>query len=137
MMDRASSDEPELTLPEQDFLGAVLSGRRAELNGQIIRATLLRDLLIGARPDWRVPPVGIDINNATIEGRLDLEGCSVDKPLILLHCRFKPHHADETALHLRDARLKRIALYQCQVAGAIKADRAHFETALFLDRRSC
>ena len=77
-------------------------------------------------------PVGIGIHNATIEGRLDFEGCAVDKPLVFLRCRFVPAGTDDTALHLRDASLKRIALYECTVTGAIKADRAHFETAFFL-----
>ncbi len=126
------SERQELTPPERDLLDAILSGRRAELHGQVIRAAILRDLSIDARPEGRVPPVGISLNNAIIEGRLDLEGCTIDKPLVFLHCHFKPLPGEDTALHLRDVRLKRIALYECKVAGAIKADRSHFETAFFL-----
>ena len=132
MNDDGVTSRDELTPAEQDLLGAILAGRRAEVGGQVIRAAMLRDLSIGARPEWNVPPVGISLNNAIIEGRLDLEGCAVDKPLIFLHCKFRPALADETAIHLRDARVKRIALYECEVGGAIKADRAHFETAFFL-----
>ena len=132
MNDDGTAEREELTPAEQELLGAILAGRRAEVGGQTIRAAVLRDLSIGARPEWRVPPVGISLNNAIIEGRLDLEGCAIDKPLIFLHCKFKPAQTDDTAIHLRDARVKRIALYECEVAGAIKADRAHFETAFFL-----
>jgi len=132
MNDDGVAGGQDLTPAEQDLLGAVLSGRRAELHGQAVRAALLRDLATDARPDWRVPPVGISLNNAIIEGCLDLEGCTIDKPLVFLHCQFKPQVGKDTALHLRDARLKRIALYECSVDGAIKADRSHFETAFFL-----
>ncbi len=132
MNDDGVAAREELTPAEQELLGAILAGRRAELGGQTIRAAVLRDLSVGSRPEWHVPPVGISLNNAIIEGRLDLEGCAVDKPLIFLHCRFKPAQSDDTAIHLRDARVKRVALYECDVAGAIKADRAHFETAFFL-----
>ena len=130
--DDGTAEREELTAAEQDLIGAILAGRRAERGGQTIRAVVLRDLSIGARPEWRVPPVGISLNNAILDGRLDLEGCFVDKPLIFLHCKFKPGQTDDTAIHLRDARVKRIALYECEVSGAIKADRAHFETAFFL-----
>ena len=135
MPDDLVADWQELTPAEQDFLHAVLSGRRAELAGQTIRASVVRDLAIGANPDQRVPPVGIGIHNATIEGQLDFEGCAVDKPLVFLRCRFVPAGTEDTALHLRDASLKRIALYECTVTGAIKADRAHFETRLLPDQQ--
>ena len=132
MNDDGAAAREELTPAEQELLGAILAGRRAELGGQTIRAAVLRDLSVGSRPEWQVHPVGISLNNAIIEGRLDLEGCAVDKPLIFLHCKFKPAQSDDTAIHLRDARVKRVALYECDVTGAIKADRAHFETAFFL-----
>ena len=131
-MTTGAAAREELTPAEQELLDAILAGRRAEVGGQTIRAEVLRDLSVGSRPEWQVPPVGISLNNAIIDGRLDLEGCAVDKPLIFLHCRFRPAQSDDTAIHLRDARVKRVALYECDVTGAIKADRAHFETAFFL-----
>lgn len=121
-----------LTPAEETLISAVIAGRRADLNGQAIRASMLRDLVAGARSDWPLPPVGLSVHNAAIEGTLDLEGCAVDKPLVFLRCRFKPDVGTETAIGLRDTRLKRVALYDCSVAGAIKADRAHIESALFL-----
>ena len=121
-----------LTPAEETLVGAVVAGRRADLSGQAVRASVLRDLATEARADWPLPPVGLSVHNATIEGTLDLEGCTVSKPLVFLRCRFKPNAGAETAVGLRDAQLKRVAFYDCTVAGAIKADRAHIESALFL-----
>ena len=83
-MTTGAAAREELTPAEQELLDAILAGRRAEVGGQTIRAEVLRDLSVGSRPEWQVPPVGISLNNAIIEGRLDLEGCAVDKPLIFL-----------------------------------------------------
>jgi hypothetical protein len=33
---------------------------------------------------------------------------------------------------LRDARLKRLAFYECSIAGTVFADRSNIESALFL-----
>ena len=66
------------------------------------------------------------------EGIFDLEGCTVAKPLVFLECLFDSKGDPGGALRLRDSRLKRIALYACQVKGAIKADRANIESAFFM-----
>ena len=57
-----------LTPAEQELLGAILAGRRAELGGQTIRAAVLRDFSVGSRPEWQVPPVGISLNNGSSRG---------------------------------------------------------------------
>lgn len=132
MQDVAAVAEGELSRAEQDFVEAVLAGRRAEMRGQSLRASVLRALATESRPHWVVPYAGISVHDATIEGSLDLEGCSIDKPLVFLRCRFAPAAGERSALSLRDARLKRIALYECVVSGAIKADRAFIESAFFL-----
>jgi len=86
-----------LTPAEETLIAAILAGRRAELDGQWIRAFVLRDLAAGNRPDWRAPPVGVSLNRAVIDGELDFEGCTVENPLVFLHCRFEPR-ASETAV---------------------------------------
>jgi hypothetical protein len=125
-------ESDQLTPAEEGLLAAALAGKRAELQGGTVRASLLRVLATDARNDWPVPPVGLSIHDATIEGTLDLEGCTLTKPLVFLRCSFKPPHGASAAIGLRDAQLKRMALYECTVAGAIKADRMHVESALFL-----
>jgi hypothetical protein len=132
MQDLAPFAEGDLSSAEQEFVQAVLRGKRAEMRGQSLRASVLRALATESRSEWVVPFAGISVHDATIEGVLDLEGCNVDKPLVFLRCRFAPVAGERSALSLRDARLKRIALYECTVNGAIKADRAFIESAFFL-----
>ncbi|MBO0765083.1 MAG: hypothetical protein J2P50_10910 [Hyphomicrobiaceae bacterium] len=126
------STTDELTPGEQTLVAAMRAGRRAELAGQLVRARVLRELATESRGDWGLPPVGLGIYDAVIEGTLDLEGCAVAKPMVFLRCRFEPEGHGDAAISLRDATLKRIALYDCTLAGAIKADRASIESAFFL-----
>lgn len=132
MQDLAPFADADLSSAEQELVQAVLKGRRAEMRGQSVRASLLRMLATESRAEWVLPFAGIALHDAVIEGSLDLEGCAVDKPLVFLRCRFAPATGERSALSFRDARLKRIALYECTVGGAIKADRAFVETAFFL-----
>lgn len=132
MQDLNSFAENELSTAEKDFVQAVLKGQRAELNGQRVRASVLRALVTESHPDWVVPFAGISVHDAEIEGVVDLEGCVIDKPVVFLRCKFTPAAGERSALTLRDARLKRIALYDCTVNGPIKADRAFVESAFFL-----
>lgn len=132
MQDLAPFADGDLSSAEQELVAAVLRGRRAEMRGQSVRASVLRAIATESRSEWVVPFAGVSVHDATIEGCLDLEGCSVDKPLVFLRCRFTPTPGERSALSLRDARLKRIALYECTVNGAIKADRAFIESAFFL-----
>lgn len=132
MQDLAPVAEMDLSQAEQQLVQAILKGRRAEMGGQTVRASVLRALATESRSDWVVPFAGLTLHDATIEGSLDLEGSTVDKPIVFLRCRFNPAAGERSALSLRDARLKRIALYECTVNGAIKADRCFIESAFFL-----
>lgn len=132
MQDLAPLAEGDLSGAERDLVQAVLKGRRAEMRGQTVRASVLRALATESRSDWVLPFAGISVHDASIEGVLDLEGSSVDKPLVFLRCRFSPAPGERSAVNLRDARLKRVALYECTVNGPIKADRSFIETAFFL-----
>lgn len=131
-MTEAAGDELELTGAEHALMTAVLAGLRADLKGETIRAAVLRDLALETRPDRQVPPAGINVRNAVIDGIVDLEGCAVATPLVFLDCRFDAKGSQGGVLRLRDARLKRVALYNCRIKGAIKADRAHIESAFFM-----
>jgi NDP-sugar pyrophosphorylase family protein len=132
MADQLLSGTEQLEAGEQALIAAVTAGRRADLRGETIRASILRELVTESRADWPLAPVGVSVYNATIEGTLDLEGCAVTKPLVFLRCTFKPHLTADVAIGLRDAQLKRIAFYDCTIGNSVKADRVHIESALFL-----
>jgi hypothetical protein len=122
----------DLTPAEGLWLDAVLAGRTLDLNGETIRASMLRSLVSGEKADATLPPVGVVLNNAIIQGSLDLEGCHVTRPLVFQRCKFSPIEAIQAAISLRDATLKRVAFYECHIAGALKADRVVIESALFM-----
>src|SRR5207245_11711020 len=89
-------------------------------------------LVSGEKANASLPPVGVVLNNAIIQGSLDLEGCHVTRPLVFQRCKFSPIEAAQAAISLRDATLKRVAFYECYVAGALKADRVVIESAMFV-----
>ncbi|MCL4767885.1 MAG: hypothetical protein KJZ80_16790 [Hyphomicrobiaceae bacterium] len=132
MTDQMQIAPPTLSPSEEILVSAVLAGQRASLGGQSIRASFLRELANEIRTEWPLPPAGIHVGDAVIEGPLDLEGCTIAKPLVLESCRLTAAGSEEGAVRLRDASVKRIALYDCTIAGALRADRAHIETAFFL-----
>src|SRR5262245_40949925 len=109
MQDEAAFAAGDLSSAEQELIEAISAGRRAEMRGQTIRASVLRELATESRPHWVLPFAGIAIHDAAIEGALSLEGCVIDKPIVFLRCRFTPEPGARSALNFRDARLKRIA----------------------------
>jgi hypothetical protein len=132
MMDPDHFPGRDLTPAETLWLDAILAGRTLDLNGETIRASMLRSLVSGEKADVSLPPVGVVLNNATIQGSLDLEGCHVTRPLVFQRCKFSPIETARAAISLRDASLKRVAFYECHIAGALKADRVVIESALFI-----
>jgi hypothetical protein len=132
MMDSTHFPGGDLTPAERLWLEAMLAGRTLDLNGETIRAGMLRSLVSGEMADVSLPPVGVVLNNATIQGSLDLEGCHVTRPLVFQRCKFTPIESARAAISLRDATLKRVAFYECHIAGALKADRAVIESAMFI-----
>src|SRR5215471_1674385 len=122
----------DLTPAEKLWLDAILAGRTLDLNGETIRASMLRSLVSGEKADATLPPVGVVLNNAIIQGSLDLEGCHVARPLIFQRCKFSPIEVAQAAISLRDASLKRVAFYECHIAGALKVDRVVIESAMFV-----
>jgi hypothetical protein len=129
--------EPSAALPdaltesEHLLLALVAAGGVAEMRRQQVRASVLRDLILEARPGWVVPPAGVRLSRVIVDGCLDLEGCSLTKPLLIWHSRFQGG-GDRGAILLRDARLKRLGIHSSTVEGAIVADRAVIDSGLFL-----
>ena len=66
----------DLTLTEEQLVETVLAGRRVDLKGETIRASILSTLITEVRSDWALPPIGLLLDNAVIQGTLDLEGCA-------------------------------------------------------------
>ena len=132
MLDSDHLPGGDLTPAERLWLEAMLAGRTLDLNGETIRAGMLRSLVSGEKADAALPPVGVVLLNATIQGSLDLEGCHVTRPLVFQRCKFRPIEAAQAAISLRDATLKRVAFYECHIAGALKADRVVIESAMFI-----
>lgn len=126
------SPEHDLNEAERRLIAAIASGRRAQLEGETIRASVIRDLAIEIRDDWPVQPAGVRIYGAVIEGELDLEGCTVAKPLLFFSCRFGTDGDSELRLQFRDTKLRRLGFYQCIIHGGLKADRSQVESAVFI-----
>jgi hypothetical protein len=121
----------DLTEPERALVESVARGEPADLKRGIVRGHVLRELILEMRPGWRVPPAGIRITRAIIDGGLDLEGFTVSKPLLLWHSRIQGG-GDKGALIIRDARLRRLGIHSCTIEGSILADRVQIESGLFI-----
>ncbi len=125
------ADGTALTETEAALVKAATAGEHADLKRRPIRASVLRDLLLEARPGWVLPPVGLRLSKAIVQGCLDLEGAVLTKPFLIWHSRFEGG-GDKGALVLREARLRRLGIHSCTVEGNIVADRAELDNGLFL-----
>lgn len=121
----------DLTEPERFLVMATSRGEAADLKRHKIRGSVLRDLVLGLRPGWVMPEAGLRLHKVIVEGGLDLEGCSIAKPLLFWHSRIESG-GDRGAVVIRDARLKRLGIHSCTVDGAIVADRVQVESGIFL-----
>lgn len=119
-----------LSPPEQALVEAMARGEIADLRRQPIRASVLRDLILEARPGWVLPPAGLRMTRAIVQGCLDLDGCSIAKPMQIRHSRFEG--TDGQALIIRDTRMKRLGIHSSTIEGAIIGDRLDVESGLFL-----
>jgi hypothetical protein len=120
----------DLSAAEEAMLLAAGRGEKSDAEGQEIRGIVLRALVNGSRPDWRVVESGVRLTNAVITGGLDFEGCSVAYPLILSRVRIMA--GSRGAFVIRDARVKRVSLQDCQLQGSFVADRCQLENGLLL-----
>lgn len=92
---------------------------------RVIRAELLRLLILGAPDAPQVHEKGVRVSGAIIRGALDLEGCRVPRDIGLVDCRF------ETALVLRSAVVDTVLLDGSRIP-ALLADRLEARGDVFL-----
>lgn len=120
-----------LTDAERMLVAGVVAGDAVDLRRQTVRAAVLRDLILEARPGWTLPHAGLRLSRAIIDGCLDLEGSTLGKPILFWNSRFQGG-GDRGAILVRDARLKRLGIHSSTVQGAIVADRAQVDSGIFL-----
>lgn len=118
----------DLTEGEQRVVRAAREGGRARVRDQVVRAAVVRELVL----QNAAQAVGIVIDGATIDGVLDLEGFASEVPLLFFGCTFGEPGQGDAPIVLRDARLRRLGLYDCAVHGGIKAERVQIESSLFM-----
>ena len=121
----------QLSDAELDLLAAARAGRRADLGGRAVRASIVRDVVLEARPGWLLPAAGLHLECAVIQGCLDLEGVTLVKPLLFCRSRFEGG-GENGAIVIRDARLRRLGIHDCTVDGNLVADRAELENGLII-----
>lgn len=121
----------DLTEAERFLVLATARGEPADLRRHSVRGSVLRELLLEARPSWTVPAAGVRMHKAIIDGGIDLEGCALTKPFVMWHSRVQGG-GERGAILIRDARLKRLGIHSCTVEGAIIADRVQVESGIFL-----
>ncbi len=122
----------DLSEAERFLVQSTVRGEPADLRRHTVRAAVIRDLLLEARPGWVLPAAGLRVHKAVIDGGLDLEGCTLNKPFLLWHSRIEGHSSERGAILVRDAKLKRLGIHSCTVEGSIIADRVQVESGIFL-----
>lgn len=129
--DSGAAVADQLSEAEAELVLAALAGEQADLKRQPVRASVVRDLLLEARPGWVLPPIGLRFSKAVVQGCLDLDGATLAKPFVVWHSRFEGG-GDKGAIVLRDGRIRRLGIHSCTVLGNIVADRCELENGLFL-----
>ncbi|MDX2288038.1 MAG: hypothetical protein NW217_04375 [Hyphomicrobiaceae bacterium] len=124
--------EPSDSLSEAEALlvAAACRGEAVDLAGGHIRGSVLREVLTATRPEMSGLPTGLRLSKAIVTGGLDLEGCNVAIPVLLWNVRIEK--GKRGALILRDARIKRLGIHSCDIAGALIADRAEIDNGMFV-----
>ena len=121
----------DLSEAERFLVQSTIRGEPADLRRHNVRGSIIRDLLLEARPGWVLPAAGLRIHKAIIDGGLELEGCTLSKPFLLWHSRIQGG-GDRGAILIRDAKLKRLGIHNCTVEGGIIADRVQLQSGIFL-----
>jgi len=106
----------DLSEAERFLVQSTVRGEPADLRRHAVRAGVIRDLLLEARPGWILPAAGLRVHKAIIEGGLDLEGCTLSKPFLLWHSRIQGG-GERGAILVRDAKLKRLGITDLVLAG--------------------
>lgn len=123
------ASEDTLTETEQELIDGVARGAKVDLGGRSVRGRVLRAVLTG-RGDQALPTNGVRLSNGIVQDGLDLEG--LDVPVTLLLSNITVEANDKGALILRDARIKRLGLQDCKLAGALVMDRAQIDNGMLI-----
>ena len=137
----AMQDQPEagqiaeLTEAERLMAAALAAGETADLNGESVRAEVLRDIAFGRGAICQLTTFGIRLNQGTITGRLDLDGCSLSAPIVLSDVAIAPSEDPKQlpAITLCDAHLKQLRLNRTSIKGSIAAERALIDHGLIIE----
>lgn len=121
----------DLSEAERFLVQSTVRGEPADLRRHNVRGSIVRDLLLEARPGWVLPAAGLRIHKAIIDGGIELEGCTLTKPFLLWHSRVQGG-GERGAILVRDAKLKRLGIHSCTIEGNIIADRVQVESGIFL-----
>lgn len=128
MQDHGSDGLTEL---EHQLWSAVMTGEIADLGGGKVRAEVVRQILTSKPHDQNAAANAVRIRRGNIEGVLDLEGCELRRPLMLSSVRLLGNR-QRGAIILRDARLLRLSMQNCDLDGTLVGDRAQIENGLFV-----
>ncbi|MBL8565450.1 MAG: hypothetical protein JNM89_07030 [Hyphomicrobiaceae bacterium] len=131
---------PDMTDAERRMVVAAVRGELADLDGEAVRGSVLRDLILEARPGWLLPRAGLSLCRLVVLGGLDLDGAVVDKPLTLSEARIEtiaPHRSQTAttsspALVLASARVRRLTLHASVIDGSLLADRLEVDSSLLI-----
>ncbi len=130
-------DDGLLTPAELTLIDAASRGETAQISltvpnlkasGVLIRAALLRYLIIGGCKDFRTQPNGITVNGAWIAGRLDLSFTAAHGPVDLYNCYIaeKPQ--------MLQLQADGLALVGCTLVEGLNAARIQISGNLTLNR---
>ncbi len=120
----------DLTPPERRLWKAFRTGGKVRLGGEddkrLIRAEVIRALLIGAGPDAKGVPA-VRLHGARITGSLDLRFATVKYPLSLRYCTI------EGRLDLHGIQCRELDLTGSRVLGGLRASTGFIDGHLLLD----
>lgn len=95
-------------------------------NGEeIIRAGLIRSLLLHELEETELHAKGIRLRGAKIAGSLDLQGCDCDSDISLSNCTLTD------PINLVNAQVRGLYISSCQIAG-MAADNGRFSGSLYI-----
>jgi hypothetical protein len=86
LLTRAAEQFPDLTEAEKNLLRAVVTGAVYHSSNDAIRAQVIRWLYVDPQAIRQIDPHGINIDAATIEGKLDLAFVTLPVPFVLRQC---------------------------------------------------
>src|SRR5580704_4500904 len=97
-------------LPMDEQPRAVSASRRvaAPVQGEFIRRTILGEVSLATDSPLQLDSRGIRLDDATIQGDLDLTAIEFDRPIVFSRCNF------EGAINLAGSRLDTFTLRDCR-----------------------